>query len=150
MAVLFAAVIAQVFARYVLNFSFAWSEELPTLLFGWLVFLGAAAGFAEGRHLGITFTQDWLPSRLRQSLRVGIHLVIFAFLVFCIVTGWKLASIFGHYDFVVLPISRYWLFAAVPLGALLAVPVVTRNLIGELRGKPATLPGPADEQGQLS
>lgn len=150
MAVLFAAVCVQVFARYLLNFSFAWSEEFPVLLFSWLVFLGSAAALAEGRHLGIAFLQDMLPARLRWGVRCLVDVAVLGFLVFAIVNGVKLAKVFGHYEFVSIPFSRYWLFVAVPVGCLLMIPVAIRDLLNTLWGHPTPPQPPIGGQGQLS
>jgi len=135
MLLLFVAVLAQVAVRYLLNFSFVWADELPTLLYAWLVFLAVGAGLAEGRHLGVAFVQDAFPARLRRVCRCVVDLAILGFLVFCIVTGWQLAGIFGYYQYSSLPFSRYWLFVAVPTGCVIAVPIILKSLIADIRGE---------------
>jgi TRAP-type C4-dicarboxylate transport system permease small subunit len=52
--VLMTAVVgAQVFSRYVLNFSLTFAEPLAIQLMGWFIFLGAAVGVRENFHLGL-------------------------------------------------------------------------------------------------
>ncbi|MEE4213051.1 MAG: TRAP transporter small permease subunit, partial [Parvularcula sp.] len=48
----------QVFARYVLNASPSWSEQLALYILVWAVLLAAAAGVREGFHIRITAAQD--------------------------------------------------------------------------------------------
>jgi TRAP-type C4-dicarboxylate transport system permease small subunit len=141
MLLLFILVCSQVFSRYLLNFSFAWSEELPTLLYVWLVYLGFGMALAEGRHLGVTLLQDALPFPLRRALRCLVHLSILGFLLFTVVAGWVLVGILGYYEFGTLPFSRYWLFLAVPVGSLIAIPIAVRALTDEVRGDRAITGG---------
>ncbi len=42
----------QVWGRYVLNASPAWTEPAAIVLMGWFIFLGAAVGVRENYHLG--------------------------------------------------------------------------------------------------
>ena len=42
----------QVFTRYVLNWSNAWTEPAAVMLMSWFIFLGSAVGIRENYHLG--------------------------------------------------------------------------------------------------
>lgn len=61
--ILTSGVIVSVILRYVFGISFAWAEELLTMVFIATTFFGAALGFREGEHIAIA-----LPSEGR-SLR---------------------------------------------------------------------------------
>ncbi|MCC7485195.1 MAG: TRAP transporter small permease subunit, partial [Burkholderiales bacterium] len=52
-AVLVAVVTAAVFARYVLNDSIVWAEELSRYLFIWVTFLGGGLGMGTNIHVGV-------------------------------------------------------------------------------------------------
>ena len=54
-----------VLARYFTNFSFAFTEEWSVVLLVFMTFVGAAAAFATGEHIRITFFLDRMPRRLR-------------------------------------------------------------------------------------
>lgn len=43
----------QVFARYVLDASPAWTEQAVLILMVWIVFLGSAQGIRDGFHIRI-------------------------------------------------------------------------------------------------
>ncbi len=49
---------AQVFCRYVVNYSLVWSEELARYLTIWLAFLGVSLGVRADSHFGITVVLD--------------------------------------------------------------------------------------------
>ena len=59
---------SQVFARYVLNSSFGWADELSRLLFVWSIFLAIPIGIRKGSHIGVELLTARLPSPLRRLL----------------------------------------------------------------------------------
>ncbi len=76
---------ANVFARYLLKYSFAFTEELVVSFFVWLTLLGAAIAFREQSHLGFSFIVDRLPRRIQKIflwLSAGLAVSLFSFLIF--------------------------------------------------------------------
>ena len=69
----------QVFARYVLGSSPAWSEQAALVVMIGFIALAAAAGVREGFHIGMTMAVDALPARAQQIAQIGANLVIAAF-----------------------------------------------------------------------
>ena len=59
-------VTVQVFARYVLNDTPPWSEELCRYLFIWASFLGACVAMGRAAHLGVDSLVARLPARVRE------------------------------------------------------------------------------------
>ncbi len=47
------AILLQVFRRYVLNAPLSWPEEFAVLMFGWMIFLGAALVQRATGHISI-------------------------------------------------------------------------------------------------
>jgi len=129
MSVLFFAVLSQVIARYLFRFSFAWSEEFPTLLFVWVAYIGAAGALSEGRHLALLFIRDAAPAMFREVMRWMVGAALVAFFLLIVVLGYQLSSQLGYRAYSTLPISKIWLFLAVPVGCLLMIPVVIVNLV---------------------
>jgi TRAP-type C4-dicarboxylate transport system permease small subunit len=68
--------------RYVLKGSAAWLPELAGLLFAWAVFLGASAAWKRGMHIAIDVAVRNLPSRPQAAVRLGVDLLLVAFLVY--------------------------------------------------------------------
>ena len=60
-------VTANVFGRFVLNYSYTWAEELSRVLFIWLVLLGAGVGSLGNEHVAVTFFRDKAPAGLRKA-----------------------------------------------------------------------------------
>lgn len=60
-----------ILARYLTDFSLAFTEEIEVSLLVYLTLLGAAAGFKRGIHLGLVFVVNRLPRQAHRWIRVG-------------------------------------------------------------------------------
>lgn len=81
-----------VVARYILNASLPWSEEMVRFTLLWCVMLGAVVITLKGQHLQMEVVQDALGGRARLALRVLAHLATLAFAVVLLVQGWALVQ----------------------------------------------------------
>ncbi len=66
-------VAAQVFSRYVLNYSLFWSEELARFLLVWLTFLGATVAYFYQAHPGVDVLYRRLSPVLQRWARLMVH-----------------------------------------------------------------------------
>ncbi len=112
-------VFVSVVFRYVLNSPLAWTEELASLLFAWLTFLGAYIGSRFRSHIAIDTLVIFLPQGVRRALTrlvdVGVLLLLAAFAwqgIRLTITTWGL-------EFPAMEISRGYLYASLPVGACL-------------------------------
>jgi len=86
-ALLLADVLWQVLARYVLNTSFSFTEELARFLLIWLSIIGAAYLNAERAHLSMDFLYTRMSAENRRKASIFAELVIFFFAFFVMVLG---------------------------------------------------------------
>ena len=85
LAVVFLSVVWGVIARYIAPQPAVWSNELATIGFAWLVFLGAAAGAKRGLHVGVDLVTARLPKKVQRWLAAGVNLFLalaLAYIVF--------------------------------------------------------------------
>ena len=68
-----AAVITQVFGRYVLNDTPTWAEALAMLLVLYVTMLGAAVGVRDAGHIGMESLLVLVPERIRVRMEIVIH-----------------------------------------------------------------------------
>jgi TRAP-type C4-dicarboxylate transport system permease small subunit len=73
-----AAIGWQVFGRYVLNASPAWTEQSALVLMVWFAMFSAAAGVHQGFHIRIGVLVEMAPRRIRLVCRAAALLVIIA------------------------------------------------------------------------
>jgi TRAP-type C4-dicarboxylate transport system permease small subunit len=108
----------QVFARYVLNASPAWSESAALLLMLYYIMLAAAVGVYENFHLGLKVVLDAVPTHIRTRLEVINNSLVIIFGIAMLVNGSRLALFTVEHIMPALNISRsfaYWPFAAAGL-----------------------------------
>lgn len=68
--VIFLILAANTVLRYATGSSLQWANELPELLFPWLVTAGVVLAAQRGAHITTSFLVEKLPGHLRQGLAV--------------------------------------------------------------------------------
>ena len=108
----------QVFARYVLNASPAWSESSALLLMLYYIMLAAAVGVYENFHLGLKILIDSVPTYIKRGLDIFIQMLIIVFGIAMLTNGIELAKFTADHIIPTMGISRalaYWPFSAAGL-----------------------------------
>lgn len=80
-------VFSGVLARYVFNYSLAWSDELAGLLFVWLTLLGSVAALRRRSHMTIGFFPRCFGPRGQRAIGLYVMAAILFFLLFMIREG---------------------------------------------------------------
>lgn len=76
LAVVCVAVTWGVVARYVAPRPAAWTNELATIGFAWVVFPGAAAGMKRGLHIGVDLVTALLPPSMQRLIAIAVSLFL--------------------------------------------------------------------------
>ena len=71
-------VVANVFLRYLFSYSISWTEEVATMCFVWLVFVGASATYKHKMDMGIDVLITKTPQKVEQSIRFAVRLLLLA------------------------------------------------------------------------
>lgn len=109
----------KVVSRYVTASPLAWTEELATILFAWLVFIGSSLALKKNEHFAIDVVVNLLPPSARRYSRMIRHVAVALFCVLLIGYGLNLAWMNRHVLTPMLEISRAWVYLSVPFGGLL-------------------------------
>lgn len=75
-SVIFAILAVNTVLRYATGSSLQWANEVPELLFPWLVMAGIVLAAVHGAHITTTFLMDTLPARARRIVTVTGWLVV--------------------------------------------------------------------------
>lgn len=145
LVILVAVIGAEVFARYVVNSSISWSEELGTILFIWIVFLGVSAGIKHGAHTGLHIIKDIVPARNRRIMERLTAVLMTLFLIIVFIKGIGVTIEMKTQLTSAMQIAGSWKYGAVPVGAffsLLHMPLLLLEPNPEGRGGEHDL-GPA-------
>jgi TRAP-type C4-dicarboxylate transport system permease small subunit len=73
-----ALVIVNVFLRYLFSYSIFWAEEVATICFVWLVFVGASATYKHKMDMGIDVLITKTPAQVEKTIRFIVSLVLLA------------------------------------------------------------------------
>ena len=121
-------VTVQVFARYVLNNTPPWSEELCRYLFIWVSFLGACVATRRAAHLGVDSLVTRLPAGVREVLRHAVTALIVAFAGLLVWQGVALVPAMASQRSPSMGISLQYVFAAIPIAAAIILGLQVRAL----------------------
>lgn len=118
-------VFVSVVYRYVLNSPLTWTEELASLLFAWLTFIGAYVGFRTRSHISIDTLMIFLSPAVRGGVARLVDICVLLLLVLFVWQGIKITVTTWSLEFPAMEISRGYLYLAFPIGAaLMAIGIV--------------------------
>jgi TRAP-type transport system small permease protein len=75
-AVIFLILCANTVLRYATGSSVQWANEVPELLFPWMVMAGVVLAAVHGAHITTTFMMDVLPAKARRVIASASWLVV--------------------------------------------------------------------------
>lgn len=113
---------AGVVARYWLQLSLPWIEEVEVGLFVWTVFLGAGLTVVRDVHLGFSSVVDQLPARARVAVALAGRALFFGFFALLAWFGARMVlnQLANDQRTPTLGWPEWLIGSAVPVGALLA------------------------------
>jgi TRAP-type C4-dicarboxylate transport system permease small subunit len=88
-------VFLQFFTRYVMNDSFAWTEELAVNCLMALVFIGSAMCIRKDRHIQVDILYRFLPAKVSRVLSTLVDVVRAAFVGYATILVWKYIGLVG-------------------------------------------------------
>lgn len=135
-------IFVQVCMRYLFKDSLSWSEELVIWSFIWFLWVGVSYGFKTRKHICVTAFVDLLPNQIKNVINILISLVILWFMASMLYFGYKQMmspfisrqlSVVLYYPFTDIQISMQWLYASLPVGALLGSVRLVQNITSDVR-----------------
>ena len=113
------AVFLQFFTRYVLNDSYAWTEEIATYCLVAIVFVGASMCVRIGRHIHVDFLFRYLPAGLARALATAVDLLRTAFLGYAAYLVWTFMSLIEGEAMTTIDLPKNLVYGAVFAGFVL-------------------------------
>lgn len=114
----------QVVARFVLSQPSAWTEESMRRLLIWMVMLGVVVAFRRGALVSVDLMLRLSHGAWRTTVRTLVTVVSLAFLAVIVWFGIDLVWRVRFQTFASLELSISWAYAALPVGAALAMVAV--------------------------
>lgn len=113
------AVFLQFFTRYVLNDSYAWTEEIATYCLIGVVFIGASTCVRLSRHIQVDLVYRYLPQPMGRALSTVIDLIRIAFFGYAIKLVWVYIQIIGDESMTTINLPKDYVYYAVLAGFVL-------------------------------
>ena len=134
--VMVVVVAAQVFCRYVLNYSLFWSEELARYLLVWMTFLGATVAYHRRVHPSIDILHTRVgPGTMRAMRIVGYGVALFFFGVLT-VYGLQFTHFVRHQISPALQIPKWAVMMVLPASGTILCLHAIAFLLEVLKGRP--------------
>jgi TRAP-type C4-dicarboxylate transport system permease small subunit len=131
-AVMFALAIGNALLRYLFNSPLVWGEEISRYAMIWGTMIGVALAYRAGHHVAIAVFADALPRRAAQPLRILAHLLTLSAALLLLRTGWALMAMLGPLEAPSSGIRMTWVYAAIPVGAVLLAIEALRLLAADV------------------
>lgn len=119
LAIIVVLISLDVVGRYIFSQPIAGAGTIATLLFVWVIFLGASGAVHRGLHVGFDLAMSQLPTRIRSALQLGTALLVVSVLVLVTVFGIELTLDAHSRRLLPLEVPYSWLTAAIPTGSAL-------------------------------
>ncbi len=124
-----------IFARYVLNDSLSWSEELLKILLVWFSMLSVAILVARREHVSIVIFKEHMPEKLASFFTKFTQVLTFAVCVAVVFIGIRYMQTAGFRPTPALRIPYGFAYAAIPVSFALVSLFEFRNMLVDLTGK---------------
>ena len=84
---------AQVFSRYVLDFTTSWTEEIARFANVWITILGACAAIRVRAHISLDYSETFLTGKWRKAVRIFNALAILIYFALLGIAGYYMTMI---------------------------------------------------------
>lgn len=114
-------VLYSVSMRYLFSAPPIWGEEVPKLLFIWMIFIGAGFAYFSGQNIRMTALIEKVrpgPRRVAELVMHGLTLIILLVILWYSVPILQLTS---RTTSLATGLSDLWKYIALPIGALLLI-----------------------------
>ena len=111
----------QVIARFVLQSPADWSEAWTRASLIWTVMLGISLAFRHGAMLSVEMLHSLLRDRNKRILEHIVMTITVAFLGFLAWVGVQMTFRVRFQTMPSLEVSISWVYASIPIGAVLAI-----------------------------
>ncbi len=112
-------VFLQFFTRYVLNDSFAWTEEIASYALVALVFIGSAMCVRLNRHIQVDFLYRYMPAPLARVVATFVDLFRVAFFAYVAILVWRFMQVIGDETMTTVNLPKNLIYGLVFIGFLL-------------------------------
>lgn len=125
----------QVFFRYVLNRSLAWSDEFGSFMLVWVTMFGSVIVLYEGKHLAITMLSEKLKAPWSGGVRICANLVSLVLVLVVLIYLIPIIQVTLTLSVISIPaIPRAAVYSAMPIAffgmAIILIADISKDIAG--------------------
>jgi TRAP-type transport system small permease protein len=117
--VIFLILTANTFLRYFSGSSLQWANEIPELLFPWLVMSGVVLAAEKGSHIATVFLVEWVQPEIKRIISIVAWLAVAALYAILVRATWTMLEIVHDERTPILQIPSSVTYACVLAGMLM-------------------------------
>jgi TRAP-type C4-dicarboxylate transport system permease small subunit len=140
-AVIFVILAVNTILRYATGSSLQWANEVPELLFPWLVTAGVVLAAQQGAHIATTFLMEALPVAARRVVATLAWLVVAALYATLAVATFRMLEIVHDEKTPILHLPGSITYACVMVGMALLAALAVQSAWRAWRVPPAAASG---------
>nr|WP_230309204.1 TRAP transporter small permease [Planomicrobium sp. YIM 101495] len=122
--------------RYFFSANTSWAEEFIRYAMIWIAFIGSAICFRRGIHVGVDLLINYFSGKGKVILQTIINVVSILFMALLVKYGIDLVLFSMNTGQITpsLEIKTFWIYLAIPLGAVLSIFHIVHRTYLMLRG----------------
>jgi TRAP-type transport system small permease protein len=128
--------LAAVFWRYVLDAPLSWIEQVSTMIFVWIIFLGSAVLYRQNLHIGVDAFLFMLNERNRAIWKWVIEVLNLTFIVVLFIFSLKLTIDVMDNTAGALDISPAYYYASAPVSCLMMMLFFIEKIVDPRKREP--------------
>ena len=144
------AVLAQVFGRYLFNYSISWTEETAKFAQIWVIFIGAGIAMRRGLHVAVDVLPSMLPLGPARTVSVVVAAGCLGFLGLVVLGSLPLIELGWMFETSpVLQVPMWIIYLCIPIGAIYFAIEIVLSVIDRWDrpyGQPASAEQPEEER----
>ena len=145
-SVIFVILVANTVLRYATGSSLQWANEVPELLFPWLVMSGVVIAAQHGAHIATTFLMEALPAAARRVVSTVSWLVVAGLYATLAVATFRMLEIVHDEKSPILQLPGSITCACVMVGMALLALLALQSAWGTWRALPQAAASAADDE----
>jgi TRAP-type C4-dicarboxylate transport system permease small subunit len=132
-SIIFVILCANTLLRYAMGTGLQWANEVPEMLFPWLVMAGVVLASVHGGHITTTFLRDKLPPAAQRWLSVGVWVAVALLYATLSFATAKMLTVVHDEKSPILGIPASVTFSCVLLGMLCLMALAIKDVITAIK-----------------
>ena len=116
-------------ARYLFKHSFAWIEEVSTIMFVWMIWFAMSAAVTKRKHLRIDFILEMVPFKVKKFMLIVSNFIYIGFNIWMLTVLAGIIQRLGSSQTTMLRLPQQVVYSIIPVGVILSCIRIVQDTI---------------------